>query len=598
MNKVNTESTSRRPPAAAKRRAKKVLMLDRPEKTEAVQAAASTDRLAEVAARNTLAVNPIIGIRPRDFGEGAEALLRASIKRPVHAARHLGAYAKALGRVLSGKADAAADPKDRRFNDPAWQHSPIHRRLFQAHAATGSALVSYIDSTDLNARDKARAQLVASIFIDTIAPSNTLLNPTALKRLIDSGGLSLLKGANNLVHDLRHNGGLPSSVDKSKFAFGKNLCLTPGSVVYRNEVLELIQYRCTPGSQVFARPLVVCSPQVNKFYALDLSPDKSFAKYATENGVQMFAVSWRNPNKEQRDWSLSTYVAALDAAVDVVRQVSGSPDVSLWGTCSGGMTASAYLGWLAAGGQQKVANVIAPVCVLDPTRAQDTTMGLFATEDSLKALKASVKRRGYVEGAEMARVFAWMRPNDLIWNYWVNNYLLGNDPPAYDVLYWNADTTRLPAAFHADMIDLITQSPYTNPGRLNILGQPIDMRQVKVEAYVVAGTTDHITPWRACYDTALIYGPRTEFVLTNAGHLQSMLNPPGTPKSFYLSAKAVGPDADAWAANAARTEGSWWPHWLEWMAQRSGERVPAPKRAGSRKYRVLCTAPGEYVLNR
>lgn len=598
MSRGKAGSTPRRVTVAAKRAGPRVPASEHVEKTEAAQVIGSSDRLAEVAARNTLAVNPIIGIRARDFGEGAEALLRSGIRRPVHAARHLGAYARALGRVLAGKAEATADPKDRRFADPAWQHSPIHRRLFQAHAATGNALAAYIDSTDLSSRDKARAQLVASIFIDTIAPSNTLLNPAALKRMIDSGGLSLVKGARNLAHDLRHNGGLPSSVDKSKFAFGKNLCLTPGSVVFRNEVLELIQYHCDPASQVFARPLVVCPPQVNKFYALDLSPEKSLAKYATENGVQMFAVSWRNPSKEQRDWSLSTYVAALDSAVDVARQVSSSPDVSLWGTCSGGMTVSAYLGWLAATGQQKVANVIAPVCVLDPTRAQDTTMGLFATEDSLKALKATVKRRGYVEGAEMARVFAWMRPNDLIWNYWVNNYLLGNDPPAYDVLYWNADTTRLPAAFHADMIDLITQSPYTNPDRLNILGQPIDMRKVDVEAFVVAGTTDHITPWRACYDTALIYGPKTEFVLTNAGHLQSMLNPPGTPKSFYLSAKSEVPDADTWAASAARTEGSWWPHWLAWMAQRSGERVPSPKRAGSRKHRVLCAAPGEYVRNK
>ena len=593
-----TARTPRRASAGAKRTEPSETKAVQVEKTDAGLATASGERLAEVAARSTLAVNPLIGIRPRDFGEGAEALIKVGIKRPTHAARHMGAYAKALGKVLAGKSDVAADPKDRRFADPAWQYSPIHKRLFQAHAATGSALTAYIESSELNTRDKARAQLVASIFIDTIAPSNSLLNPTALKRVIDSGGLSLVKGAKNLVHDLRHNGGLPSSVDKSKFAFGKNLCLTPGSLIFRNEVLELIQYHCDPASQVYGRPLVVCPPQVNKFYALDLSPEKSLAKYATDNGIQMFAVSWRNPGKEHKDWSLSTYVEALDAAVDAARQISGSPDVTLWGTCSGGRTASAYVGWLAATGQKKVANVIAPVCVLDPTKAQDTTMGLFATEKSLKALKATVKRRGFVEGSEMARVFAWMRPNDLIWNYWVNNYLLGNDPPVYDVLYWNADTTRLPAAFHADMIDLITQSPYANPGRLKVLGQPIDMRKVEAETYVVAGTTDHITPWRACYDTALIYGQNTEFVLTNAGHLQSMLNPPGTPKSFFMSGKAMSPDPDVWLGGASRTEGSWWPHWLDWMAQRSGERMAAPKRPGNRKYRVLCAAPGQYVLDK
>jgi polyhydroxyalkanoate synthase len=558
-------------------------------------AAPPDERLQDSAARNTLAVNPLIGIRASDFGGAAQALVGAAVRQPVKAARHLGAYAKELAKAVRGKSDAAPDPKDKRFADPAWASSPVHRRLLQAHLATGRELERYIESTSLNARDKARAHLVASIFVDAIAPSNTLLNPTALKRAVDTGGTSLIAGAKNLVHDLRHNKGLPASVDTSAFELGRNIATTPGRVVHKDEVLELIQYQPTT-KEVHARPLVITPPQVNKFYALDLSPEKSLIRFAVGSGLQVFAISWRNPTKTHRDWDMSTYVRALDDAVNAARQISGSADVNLWGACSGGMTAAAYLGWLAATGQPKVKSVISPVCLLDPTQSMDTTLGLLASDQGLKALKAGVKRRGVVDGAELARVFAWLRPNDLIWNYWVNNYLLGNKPPAFDILYWNADTTRLPAAFHADLIDVFLKNPYVNAGEMTVLGEPVDMGRVQVDAYIVAGITDHITPWKACYQTARIYGPGSDFVLANAGHLQSLLNPPGSAKSFFFHSKVGGPDPDAWAAGATRHDGSWWPHWLEWMRQRSGEARPAPRRLGSRKHAPGAAAPGAYVF--
>jgi polyhydroxyalkanoate synthase len=564
-------------------------------KPRAAAAAPPEELLEDSAARNTLAVNPLIGIRARDFGGAAQALVGAAVKQPVKAARHLGAYAKELAKAVRGKSEAAPDPKDKRFADPAWASSPIHKRLLQAHLATGKELERYIESTSLNARDKARAHLVASIFVDAIAPSNTLLNPAALKRAVDTGGTSLVAGAKNLVHDLRHNKGLPSSVDTSAFKLGQNIATTPGRVVHKDEVLELIQYQPAT-KEVYARPLVITPPQVNKFYALDLSPEKSLIRFAVGSGLQVFAISWRNPTKTHRDWDMSTYVRALDDAVDAARQITGSPDVNLWGACSGGMTAAAYLGWLAATGQPKVKSVISPVCLLDPTRSMDTTLGLLTSDQGLKALKAGVKRRGVVDGAELARVFAWLRPNDLIWNYWVNNYLLGNKPPAFDILYWNADTTRLPAAFHADLIDVFLKNPYVHAGEMTVLGEPVDMGRVQVDAYIVAGITDHITPWKACYQTARIYGPGSDFVLANAGHLQSLLNPPGSAKSFFFHEKVGGPDPDAWAAGATRHDGSWWPHWLAWMQQRSGELRPAPRRLGSRRHAPGAAAPGEYVF--
>ena len=238
-----------------------------------------------------------------------------------------------------------------------------------------------------------------------------------------------MAGVKNLMHDLQHNGGLPSSVDKRKFKVGENLGLSKGSVVFKNEVQELIQY-APQTEKVYTRPLLISPPQVNKFYAMDLAPEKSLVQFVTKMGVQLFTISWRNPDAEHRDWDISTYVKALDEAVDAACEITGSPDISLWGACSGGMTAATYVGWLAATGHKKVANIVSPVCTLNPEQAMDTALGLFITDESVAATKLAVKTKGVVDDAQLAKVFAWMRPNDLIWNYWVNNYLLGNDPPS------------------------------------------------------------------------------------------------------------------------------------------------------------------------
>ncbi|MDM0115230.1 alpha/beta fold hydrolase [Variovorax sp. J22R133] len=559
-----------------------------------VDTAAMVNRLADDAASNTLALNPMVGVRVEDLGEAVQALIGAVTKQPAKAMSAWGKYVVEVTKVLAGKSSIETDPKDKRFTDPAWRESKLHKGLLQTHTATATELRRFIDASGLNDRDKARVHLVASIYIDTIAPSNALINPMAIKRARETGGKSLVKGFKNLIHDMRHNGGLPSSVDKSKFEIGRNLCLSPGSVVFKNEVLELIQYK-PQTDKVYKRPLVICPPQVNKFYALDLSPEKSLVKFATEQGVQIFAVSWRNPTGKQSDWDMSTYVEALDAAVDAAREITGSDDVSLWGACSGGMTAASYVGWLAATDQKKVVNVISPVCTLDPENVRDTSMGLFMTPESVAAIKATVKRKGFVDGAEMARVFAWLRPNDLIWNYWVNNYLLGSDPPAFDILYWNADTTRLPAAFHANILDIMSESPFVHPNKMKVLGKPIDMRKAKVDAYIVAGITDHITPWKACYPTARIYGENSVFTLANAGHLQSLLNPPSSAKSFFLSGKATSAKPDDWATGAPRQDGSWWPHWIKWMDERSGPEVAAPTTLGNSKHKPGAAAPGDYI---
>jgi polyhydroxyalkanoate synthase len=551
------------------------------------------------ASRNTLAVNPLIGLNRRDVASAAGSLLKAVTRTPRRAASHLSRYVKELGHVVKGKSALTPDPKDRRFADPAWKNNALYSRLLQSYLATQKELAKFIDQSELTALEKGRAQFFASLVTDALAPSNWVLgNPAAVRKIVDTGGDNLVKGLKNLIHDIRHNHMLPSMVDTAPFQLGKNIATSAGQVVYRHDMFELLQYTPTT-PEVHARPLVMSPPQVNKFYAIDLTPDKSLIKWATDSGIQLFVLSWRNPTIEHRHWGLDDYVRALDAAVDVACKITGSPDVNMWGSCSGGMCLAAYLSWLAATGQTKVANTTWAVCVLNTEAAvEDSTLGLFNTPETIHAAKARSRRKGFVDGAEMASMFAWLRPNDLIWNYWVNNYLLGNSPPAYDVLAWNVDTTRLPGQYHCDLLTLFERNPYVNAGTMEVLGEPIDISQVHVGAYVVAGITDHITPWRACYGTARLFGPDTLFVLANAGHLQSMINPPGAPKSFFFSGPAAVEDPMTWAeaAQPSRQEGSWWPHWRLWIQSKSGDLKPAPAKLGSRKYRPLAPAPGTYVL--
>jgi polyhydroxyalkanoate synthase len=565
----------------------------------AVAVVAGLSELVGEASENTLAINPLVGLRPRDVASGASSLLEVIRRSPGRAVRHYGGYLKELRKVAQGRSELAPDPKDRRFADPAWKSNALYLRLMQSYLATQKELSSVIASSRLDRVGKGRAQFFASLVTDALAPSNFVLgNPAVVRKIVDTGGDNLVKGLQHLLHDIRHNNLMPSQVDATPFKLGENLATSPGQVVYRDEMFELLQFTPTT-PQVHKRPLVMSPPQVNKYYAVDLTPDKSLIKWTVDSGVQMFVVSWRNPTVEQRHWGLEDYAMALDRAVDVTRQITGSTDVNMWGSCSGGMTLAAYLGWLAARRSKKVANTTWAVCVLDTGAAlQYSTLGLFNSPATIRAAKAKSRRKGYVSGEDMASMFAWLRPNDLIWNYWVNNYLLGNKPPAFDILAWNADTTRLPGQFYCDLLDLVEKNPYVKPGAIEIGGMPIDMSKVRVGAYVVGGITDHITPWKACYGTARLFGPETTFVLANAGHLQSLINPPGASKSFYTAAPASVEDATQWAelTQAGRQDGSWWPHWRAWIQARSDELVDAPAKLGSRKHKPLAAAPGEYVL--
>src|SRR4029077_17538695 len=408
-------------------------------------AASSTPEMSEAASRHSLAINPLVGIQGKDLGDSAGILFKALMREPRVATEQWLSFVGELGSIMAGKSERAPKAGDKRFSDPTWKGSSFHSGLLKAYLAWGEAGNGLLDKTSLSDIDKARAHLITEILIDTVAPTNVMLtNPAAVRKFVDTGGKSLWSGLKNYLDDLTKNGGMPSMVDQSAFKVGETLATTPGGVVFRNELLELIQYTPTTPN-VRKRPLVITPPQINKYYALDLSPDKSMVRFLLDSGIQVFCVSWRNPTAAQREWGLDTYVAALDEAVDVARDVTGSDDISMMGSCSGGITSTAYFATLGSAGQQKIRNMVLAVCLLDPNTADESAFGCLMTPETMRAAKEASRLRGMVDGHELARMFAWMRPNDLIWNYWVNNYLLGTQPPAFDILFWNADTTRLPA---------------------------------------------------------------------------------------------------------------------------------------------------------
>jgi polyhydroxyalkanoate synthase len=539
------------------------------------------------------AQNAITGLRGRDLFSTLRSVASHGLRHPVHSARHALALGGQLGRVLLGETLHTPNPRDNRFADPTWKLNPFYRRSLQAYLSWQKQVKSWIDESDMSADDRARANFVFALLNDAVAPSNTLLNPLAIKELFNSGGSSVVRGLSHLIDDLMHNNGLPSQVNKHAFEIGKTVATTPGSVVFRNEMLELIQYKPMSEKQ-YAKPLLIVPPQINKYYIFDLSPGNSFVQYALKNGLQVFVISWRNPDVRHREWGLSSYVEALEEALNVCRAITGARDVNLMGACAGGLTIAALQGHLQAKRQlRRVSSASYLVSLLDSQI--DSPATLFADEQTLEAAKRHSYQRGVLDGREMAKVFAWMRPNDLIWNYWVNNYLLGKEPPAFDILYWNNDNTRLPAALHGDLLDIFKHNPMSHAGGLEVCGTPIDLQKVNVDSFSVAGINDHITPWDAVYHSTLLLGGERRFILSNSGHIQSILNPPGNPKANYIENPKLSGDPRAWYHDGTHVEGSWWPQWLSWIQERSGTQRETLIPLGNQNYPPMEAAPGTYV---
>jgi polyhydroxyalkanoate synthase subunit PhaC len=564
--------------------------------------AAMTANPEAAAALDMLLTQAALGPFRRFFpGRSALRFARALAGRPGLVAAQAGSLAAELARVAGGVSGVAPAARDRRFTDPAWTSNPALHRVMQAYLATGSAALGLVEATPLDWRDAERLRFAIASLVDALAPSNNpLLSPEAWKAAIDSGGGSLLTGARNLLGDLATSPRVPSMVPPDAFTVGTDLAATPGAVVLRTPICELIQYQPAAES-VRELPLLIVPPTINKYYILDLAPGRSMIEYLTGQGQQVFVMSWRNPDERHAGWGFDAYVQAIIEAMDAVAGICGTDAVHLLGGCSGGILASLAAAVLsagpagseAAGRRPRLASLGLLVTMLDQSRTD--AVGALVDESMAAAAIAASARKGYLDGRKLAEVFAWLRPGDLIWNYWVNNYLLGRQPARFDILFWNADTTRMTAGLHRDFVRAAAGNSLARPGGVTVLGTEVDLARVDLDSYVVAGVADHICPWQSCYRGSQLLGGKTRFVLSTSGHIAALVNPAGSRKSSYHAGDDVTADAETWQRTAATEQGSWWPDYASWLAARSGGLVAAPRDLGNDRFRVIEPAPGSYV---
>jgi polyhydroxyalkanoate synthase len=545
-----------------------------------------------------LLTQPAVGITRRLLPAGpALRFLGAAGRRPTRVATRIGDLTSELGRIAIGTSAVAPARNDRRFADPAWTQNPLLRRVVQAYLAAGGTAEGIVQDVPLDWADAEKMQFAVSNLVEAASPSNNpLLSPVAWKATIDSGGANLVTGPRNLLRDLSTSPRVPSMVDRDAFVVGKDLAVTPGAVVLRTPMFELIQY--APRTETVRQvPLLIIPPTINKYYILDLAPGRSLVEYLVQQGQQVFVISWRNPDSRHSKWGFDAYAEGILEAFDAVDTIIGAGSVHVVAACSGGLLAALTAAHRSSVGRvDRLASLSLLVTMIDQSRAGVMT----AVVDESVAARAVAKsrRKGYLDGRSLAEVFAWLRPSDLIWNYWVNNYLQGKKPPAFDILFWNADTTRMTAKLHRDFVDAALDNKLARPGAITVLGTEVDLSKVTVDSYVVAGSADHICPWTNCYRSGRLLGGKVRFVLSTNGHIAALVNPPGNPKSSYQVMDDNSMDASEWTEVAEREKGSWWPDYAQWLRDRSGEEVPAPTVLGSAEHPPVEDAPGSYVLDR
>ncbi|QJY49286.1 PHA/PHB synthase family protein [Pseudonocardia broussonetiae] len=541
------------------------------------------------------ALGPLRRILPGGAGLRMAAKLAT---KPVTLTRRGAGLAAELAKIGVGASALEPGPKDKRYADPAWTENPLLHRLVQTHIAAGGTAADLVEDAGLDWADHERIQFAVSNVVDALAPSNSLLNPALWQEARKTGGASIVSGVRRLVGDLATKPRVPSMVEPDAFTVGEDVACTPGAVVLRTPVFELIQYLPqTP--TVREVPLLIVPPTINKYYVADLAPGRSIVENLLKSGQQVFLMSWRNPTEEHAAWDLDTYGSAILDAMTACEKISRQPSTALMAFCSGGIITSMLLGHLAAtGAQERVASVTFAVTVLD--QAQSGTTGALLDPDTARQAVEASQKKGYLDGRTLAEVFAWLRPNDLIWSYWVNNYLKGRPPKAFDILFWNADTTRMTAGLHRDFIDIAVANALVVPNATTMLGTPVDLSKVDRDMYVIAGIADHLCAWQSCFRTTQLLGGESRFVLSTSGHIASLVNPPGNPKASFRVAPPASRtptpiNADAWLAVAETVKGSWWPDHADWLGQRCGGEVDAPAELGGRGLPALVPAPGDYV---
>lgn len=555
-----------------------------------VTSSSDIDTVAAAAAIH--GANPFVGLTLGQLVGATSRWAAALAKHPTVLLSVALKWGSDEARVLAGVSQAHADVKDKRFTDPSWQ-TGVWRRIAQSYLVACATALDSIDSLDLDAKSAARARFALSQITEAAAPTNYLLgNPAALKRAAETRGRSLVDGARHMIYDARHNGGMPSQVDTRPFTLGETIAVTPGAVVHRTPMFELIQY--TPSTPtVYQLPSVIVPPQINRYYFLDLAPQRSFVEYSVSRGIQTFIISWRNPGPDQRDWGLDDYAAAVMDAMRVAAEITEVEQVNAIGFCAGGMTLAGVLSHVSLQQKRLINAATLAVTMLDTDVS--STLNMFASRRTVSTAISRSRRKGVLDGQALSKVFAWVRPTDLVWNYWVSNYLMGQNPPAFDILAWNKDATNLPATLHAEFLHMWVDNALMKPGTTKVLDTPIDLRAVKNDLYVVGALTDHLVPWRSAYSAIRAFSGNARFVLSNSGHIQALVNPPGNAKASYVARDACGETAEEWLAGGTKTSGSWWTDWADWTITRSGDERTRPPQVGDNTHVILEIAPGRYV---
>jgi polyhydroxyalkanoate synthase len=500
---------------------------------------------------------------------------------------------RAAGVSMDGP--LAPDRRDRRFADEAWtRHAPWYG-LQQAYLLWSRSMYGLVDAAQLDGPDRLKADFAVRVIVDALAPTNSLMtNPTALRRAAQTGGLSLLAGWTNMVTDLLTNHGRPRQVDTSPFRLGENLAATPGKVVFRNHLMELLQY--APQTETtYAVPLLLSPPWINKYYVMDLAPDRSFAEWAVRHGHTVFAISYRNPDVTMRDVALDDYLLhGPHTAIDVITAITGSPKVNVVGLCLGGTLTAMLLAHLAHEGEDRIRSATLLNTLID--FSTPGMLGSFTDPRSVRRLAKRMADTGVLEGRDMSLTFDLLRANDLIWNYVASSWLMGEQPPAFDILAWNADSTRMPAAMHSFYLRHCYGENQLARGEMELAGTPLAVDQIKEEVYLLAAKEDHIVPWTSAYAATQLFGGPVRFVLSSSGHIAGIVNPPN-PKARHWTNDATPADPQAWRDGAVEHGDTWWHDWTAWIGERAGERG-APPPLGGPDFRPLGDAPGTYVHER
>jgi len=489
------------------------------------------------------------------------------------------------------------DRDDRRFKGEAWEHE-VFDFIKQSYLLTSNWMENTVSDVEgLDKKTKAKVEFFTKQYVDALSPTNFVMtNPEVLQTTIESHGENLVNGLRNLLEDLeRGNGKLSIKMtDADAFEVGKNVATSPGKVVFRNDLMELIQYTPTT-EKVSKTPLLICPPWINKFYILDLREKNSFIKWAVEQGNTVFVISWVNPDRKLAMKTFADYMLEGPlAAIEAIKQATGEDEVNAIGYCIGGTLLATTLAYMAAKKIKGVKSATFFTTMVDFEEAGD--LGVFIDDTSLKNLEDKMNERGYLEGSEMASTFNMMKANDLVWSFVVNNYLLGKDPFPFDLLFWNSDSTRMPAAMHSFYLrNMYLDNKLVEPGGIEIEGVKLDLRKIDVPTYIISTREDHIAPWQPTYKATQLYKGPIRFILSASGHIAGVVNPPAAGKYCYWINDETPADPEKWLAGAEQHEGSWWPDWDKWIKKQNGKELTDARKPGDGKLKALCDAPGTYV---